>query len=200
MKLTEQAYLIAWDKDRGRIRGNGEHPAMVAAALLIQLHQDGALTDDGKHPVAHGDARDEVVQRIAASRPRSWRHWVSATRKPVYAAVRAGLERERIIAVEERSLLGLPLPPRVTVRDPRVVGTLVQRCRSAALGSAPTGHVPADDAALAALVGAAQLGQVLTWRERRQAKKRIAAFTERSGPAAKAFKKLAEGNRAAAAS
>lgn len=204
MNLTEAAYLIAWDSKRSRMRGS-QHAAMVAAALLIELQGQNLIKDDGKHPAttgsrsAEGPGRSDVLTRIAGERPRSWRHWVSKTAKPVRDAVRDQLAKDRVISLEERTLLGFRLPPKVTVRDSRAVGELVRRARSAALGSGSTTHVSADDAALAALAAAAELSHVLTMRDRWANRKRLKELTAQAGPAARAFKKHVEYQQTSAA-
>jgi hypothetical protein len=197
LELSEQAYLIAWDDTKQRMIGRTEHPAMVSAAVLIDLWLDGALSpDDDKHasptgrPAGAGPGRAQILARIAESKPRAWKYWVGKGSRASYRAVRGHLAKDRVIRVEERRFLGIPAPPRVTVRNPRVARELVERCRRAVLHGVSPGEVPVRDAALVAIVAAAELDTVFSGRERRAHRDRIAELTLRAGPAAKALRSV----------
>jgi Golgi phosphoprotein 3 (GPP34) len=210
VRLAEQALLIAWDRQKQKLTGS-ERTTMVSAAVLIELWLDGALAPDPKRAVptgrpsreTRGDApgRAELLARIAAGpKPRTWKYWVEKGSKDTYRAVRTHLAKERLVRLEDRRFLGFAVAPRVTVRDGRLVGDLVERCRRAVLGAVPVDQVPVMDAALVAVVAAAELNTVFSGKERRAHRERIAGLSERAGPAAKALRSVVSEHQAAAAS
>ena len=139
---------------------------------------------------------DAVLDQIAGSKPRSWRHWVQKDAKLTYQSVRQRLADDRVISVTEGTVLGIFPRKIVTVRDTRVVRELVADLRRVVLSP---GAAPGDplDALLVPLVAAVELNTVFSGRERREHRERVRDLAEAAGPAAKALRKVVESQQAA---
>jgi hypothetical protein len=196
-------YLLAYNTEKRRMTAAGHLGYILRAAALTDLLLAGALADNaGKARALPGRAVADpllaaVHEQIAASRPRSWRRWVSRRHGRMKRDVRDRLAAEGWIRVEPRRILGIVPMAAVTVRDPRVVKRLASMV-SAALRD-PVGQVDPRDAALVALAAAGELKTVLPRARRRQHKERIARLSERVGPVPKALRKAIQAAQAAAA-
>jgi hypothetical protein len=91
------------------------------------------------------------------------------------------------IRLQPHRILGLFPTTRVTVRDPRVRKELVGRVTGAL--KQPIDRIDPADAALVAIVAAADLTHVLDRRTRRAYKRRIQELTALSGPIGPALRK-----------
>jgi hypothetical protein len=194
-------YLLAYDLRKQRMtRGGARLGYVLRAAALTELYLDGRLGEERRRPVpgTPGDDPYGLLAQIAASRPRSWQHWVRKDAKPIVAAVRDELVRDGWIRVRGRRILGLFPHQDVTVKDPRVVKTLWGGASSALRGR-PVAHVNSYDAAAVALAAAGELTSVLPGSDRRRHRRRIEELTARSGPAAPAVRKVIRQLNAAAA-
>jgi hypothetical protein len=204
-RLADRAYLVAYDVERKRLRG-GNLGKVLNAAVLIELWLAGSITDEnkcaaitsaaGRPAHRYGDVEAGVLARLRASKPRRWKHWVRQDARTTERTVRARLAEVHLVTVEERRILGLFDRPRVTVGDTRAIRELVARCRAAALQGRPVAQVEALDAALVAIVAAAEWNTVFSGRERRQHRARIAELATRSGPAAKALRDVVKDDQA----
>jgi hypothetical protein len=201
--LPARMYLLAYDTDKRRMTAGSQLGYVLRAAALTDLMLAGALADaGGKVRAQPGRAAtdpllDAVRQQIAASRPRSWRHWVSKSAGPMKREVRDQLAAAGWIRAEPHRVLGLFPRVKVTVRDPRVVKRLAAMV-SAALRE-PIGQIDPRDAALVALAASGELKTVLPRARRRQHKERITRLSDRTGPAALALRKVVQSTQAAAA-
>jgi hypothetical protein len=203
-RLTDRAFLVAYDVERHKVTGTSSHGQLVRAAALVELTLAGHLVDEDGKPHGTGGRTgdpvlDTVLDMIAASRPRSWRHWVEKEHKVTYRAVRERLTDAGVIATTHRRILGLFPSTTVTVPDTRTVRRLVADLRRVVLGGTPAEQLDPLDVALVPLVAAVELNTVFSGRERREHRVEIRALAERAGPAAKALRKAVEGSRAAAA-
>jgi Golgi phosphoprotein 3 (GPP34) len=200
--LPARMFLLAYDTHKQRMTGS-QLGYVLRAAALTDLMITGALVDAGGKvsaqpgPAGTDPLLEAVRQQIAASRPRSWRHWVSKGAGPMKRDVREQLAAAGWIRVEPRRVLGLFPTTKVTVRDTRVVKQLVSMV-SAALRE-PIGQVNPRDAALVALAASGELKIVLPRARRREHKERITRLTDRTGPAAIALRKVVQSAQAAAA-
>lgn len=200
--LPARMYLLAYDLRRQRMSSGGARLGYVLrAAALTELYLDGRLGEERRRPVpgTPGDDPYGVLAQIAASRPRSWQHWVRKDARAVEAAVRDELVRGGWIRVHSRRALGVFPRREVAVKDPRVVKSLWGGASSALRGR-PVAHVNSYDAAAVALAAAGGLTTVLPRRDRRRHRRRIAELTARTGPAAPAVTKVIRQKKAAAAS
>ncbi|MFA1539058.1 GOLPH3/VPS74 family protein [Actinomadura monticuli] len=199
--LPARMYLLAYDLRKRKMTGGGARLGYVLrAAALTELYLDGRLGEERRRPVpgTPGDDPYGVLAQIAASRPRSWQHWVRKDARALVGTVRDELVRDGWIRVRERRALGLFPRQEVTVKDPRVVKALWGGASSALRGR-PVAHVNSYDAAAVALAAAGELSSVLPASDRRRHKRRIEELTARSGPAAPAVRKLISRLNAAAA-
>lgn len=199
--LPARLYLLSYDTGRRRMTG-WYLGYVLRAAALTDLLLAGALADDsGKARAVPGPAPadpvlDDVLRQVAASRLRSWRHWVSKGERPMKRAVREQLAAGGWIRVEPRRILGFPAD-RVTVRDTRVVKRLQDGVSGALRG--PVGQVRPRDAALVALAASGELRTVFPRARRRDHKKRIEQLNAHTGPVATALRKVLQQVKAASA-
>ncbi|MFI7587570.1 GPP34 family phosphoprotein [Spongisporangium articulatum] len=208
-RLGDCVYLLAYDPVKQRMTGRARRGTVVNAAVLVDLWLAGVLTDDGRRvalvPAAraargYAGLEADVIRQIREGRPHRWKYWVRRGHRTAERAVRDRLATRRVLRVEERTLLWVVPRPRITVRDTHTVHELVARCRAAVLDHrVPVADVEAADAALVALVAAAEWNTVFTGKERRAHRHRIAEFAARSGPAAKALREVVRDEQASAA-
>ncbi|MES9542291.1 MULTISPECIES: GPP34 family phosphoprotein [unclassified Actinomadura] len=199
--LPARMYLLAYDLRKQRMtRGGARLGYVLRAAALTELYLDGRLGEERRRPVpgTPGDDPYGVLAQIAASRPRSWQHWVRKDARAIVPVVREELVRGGWIRVRSRRVLGLFPRHEVTVKDPRVVKALWGGASSALRGR-PVAHVNSYDAAAVALAAAGELKTVLPGADRRRHRRRIDELTARTGPAAVAVRKLVRQLNAAAA-
>lgn len=199
--LPARMFLLAYDLRRQRMcKGGARLGYVLRAAALTELYLDGRLGEERRRPVpgTPGDDPYGVLAQIAASRPRSWQHWVRKDSKAIVETVRDELARGGWIRVRTRRVLGVFPRREVAVTDPRVVKALWGGASSALRGR-PVAHVNSYDAAAVALAAAGELKTVLPGADRRRYKRRIQELTARSGPAAPAVRKLIRQEDAATA-
>ncbi|WP_242886027.1 GOLPH3/VPS74 family protein [Actinomadura litoris] len=199
--LPARMFLLAYDLRKERMTQRGPRLGYVLrAAALTELFLDGRLVEEHGRPVpgTPGDDPYGLLAEIAASRPRSWQHWIRKDGRAMVGTVREELARERWIRVTRERPLGLFPRDRVSVRDPRVVKALWGGASSALRGR-PVAHVNSYDAAAVALAAAGEMASVLPGSDRRRHRRRIEELTARSGPAVPAVRKILRARRAAAA-
>jgi hypothetical protein len=202
-RLADRAFLIAYDVEKQKLTGGDSHGQLIRAAVLVELTLAGYLVDENGKPRGTGGRTsdpilDAVLDQIADSKARSWKHWVEKDAKVTYQAVRERLATNRVIAVTEGTVLGVFPRKVVHVRDTRIVRVLVADLRRVVLSGAPTNQLDPLALALVPLVSAVELNTVFSGRERREHRERIRVLAERAGPAAKALRKVVEGQIAAA--
>ncbi|TDD64975.1 GOLPH3/VPS74 family protein [Actinomadura rubrisoli] len=199
--LPARMFLLAYDARKQKMaKGGSQLGYVLRAAALTELYLDGRLGEERRRPVpgTPGDDPYGLLAQIAASRPRSWQHWIRKDSRAMVATIRDELVRGGWIRVRRRRAWGLFPCHQVTVRDPRVVKELWGGA-SAALRGRPVAHVNSYDAAAVALAAAGELKTVLPGADRRRHKRRIEELTARSGPAAPAVRKVIRAQNAAAA-
>jgi hypothetical protein len=201
-RLPDRAFLVAYDVEKKKLSGGESHGQLIRAAALVELTLAGRLVDDNGKPRDTGGRTgdpvlDAVLDQIAQSKPRTWRHWVEKDAKVTYQAVRDRLAANRVIAVTEGAMLGIFPKKVVHVRDTRIVREQVAGLRQVVLGGTPTERLDQRDVALVPLVAAVELNTVFSGRERRDHRDRIRVLAESAGPAAKALRKVVESQQAA---
>ncbi|MCC9306449.1 GPP34 family phosphoprotein [Kitasatospora sp. RB6PN24] len=199
--LQGKLFLLAYDPDKGRLTSRSNLDLLLRAAGLADLLRLGLVRDDRGRPVAvapaHADLDPllaELLELIARSRPCSWQRWIGR-RRPTVREVRGSLADQGVVRLEERRVLGLFRSVRIEPRDPRVRERLTAAV-SAALCD-PISRVEAADAALVALARAGELTVVLSRRQWREEKARIAELTDLCGPVPRALRRAIGSRRTA---
>ncbi len=184
--LAQRVFLLAYDPGRGRFRVGTNLGAMLRAAALADLYLNGHLTDarggaviDARRPCRDA-VQEALLDEIAGSKPRTWQTWVDRRQRATAGAVRRQLSDDGWVRLERRRVLGLFPTTKVTIRDPRVRKELLGRVRSAL--KSPLDRIDPADAALVAIVAAADLKLVLDRETRRAHQTRIQQLTAFSGP------------------
>lgn len=190
--LPQRIFLLAYDPAKGRVRMGTSLGAMLRAAALADLHLNGRLTDErgrvtvGDRRPCHDPVLDALLEEIAGAKPRSWQHWISGRQRATVSAVRQQLSDGAWVRLQPHRVLGLFRTTKVTIRDPRVRKELLVRVNNAL--KKPLGRTDPADAALVAIVAAADLSLVLDRQARRAYQRRIQELTKLSGPAGPALR------------
>jgi hypothetical protein len=198
--LPARLYLLAYDTDKNRLTSKTQLGLVVRAAALADLYLDRRLTDDG------GQARvvdtgptgdpvlDEILADLAAVGPRSWNRLIGRHEGRAARPVRDQLETAGWLKVERHAIM----PDKVELREGHKVKKYAGDVKMA-LQRPAAGAEPRTAAALA-LAAYGELGTVLSRGERREHKKRLIEFADRTGPVADALKKALHSKRAVMAS
>jgi hypothetical protein len=123
LSLPAQAYLLACDVDKNRLRDRQPAGYLVRGAALTDLLLRGHLVDnDGVAVAVSGgpagdDVLDELLDEISRTRPRRWKSWVRRDFRRALRAVETQLEAARVIRVRTTKILGLFRVYRPTVLD-----------------------------------------------------------------------------------
>ncbi|MFC4531834.1 GOLPH3/VPS74 family protein [Sphaerisporangium dianthi] len=203
--LPQRLYLLAYDIERGRLTARGKLGHLMRAGILAELLLRGHLEDATSGPVVKRPAvaddalLDAALQQIAASRRRTWQHWVSKGSGGAVRQVRDQLEAGGWIRVEQTRLLGLIPLKKVTVRDTRVVRRLAATVIGAMRGGQSLSRVEPEDAALTALAAVIKLRTVMPWSQWRSVRKRGEQLGDVVAPVPRALHKAIQAAQAAAA-
>ncbi|MFC7381399.1 GOLPH3/VPS74 family protein [Sphaerisporangium rhizosphaerae] len=203
--LPQRLYLLAYDIERGRPTARWKLGYLMRAGILAELLLRGCLDDATGGPVASRTAvpddalLDAALQQIAASRRRTWQHWVNKGSHRAVRQVRDQLEAGGWIRVRRTRLLGVIPLAKVTVRDTRVVRRLTSTVSSAMRGGQPLSRVEPRDAALTALASVIRLRTVMPWRQWRAVRERGEALGVVVAPVPRALHKAIQAAQAAAA-
>ncbi|MFC6086258.1 GOLPH3/VPS74 family protein [Sphaerisporangium aureirubrum] len=201
--LPERLYLLSYDIERRRLTNRSRLGYLMRAGILAELLIQGHIADATGGPEARAQVLadpmlDEVLQQIASSRRRSWQHWVGKRHRQALTQVRDRLEKDRRIRVERNHFLGIFPWTRVTVRDTRVVRSLLTTVSSGVRGGTPVARIDRRDAALVALAAKSRLRAGLSRSDWRAARSRVDALGETVAPIPRALHKTIEAAEASA--
>jgi hypothetical protein len=201
--LHERLYLLAYDTERRRMTRLWHLGYLVRAGILAELLLQGHLADATGGPVVRTPAvadplLDGALQQIAASRRRTWQHWVSKGSGSSVRQVRERLELGGWIRVERVRVLGIFPMAKVTVRDTRVVKRLVTTVATALRGGQRASRLDPRDAGLAALAATVRLRTVLPRAQWRASRKRSDELADVVAPVPRALRKAIQAAEAAA--
>ena len=204
--LPGRIYLLAYPPDKDRVAHRSQLGLLLRAAALTDLLQRGLLSDqhgrarsDGLAPDGLAPVLAAVLDRIAASRPRSWEHWVTADERGTARAVRDLLCEQGRLDLTEYRVLGLFPGRRAVPRDPAVRQQLATGVE-AALAAGTAAEVEPWQAAVVSLAAAAELRPVLSRRRQHEQRARIAELTAITGPVPPALRRAIRSRRAAMSS
>lgn len=184
--LPQRIFLLAYNPDKGRVGLGTNLGATLRAAALADLYRGGHLTDergraaiDVRRP-CHDPVLDALLEEIAGSKPYTWQSWIGHRQRAAVRAVRQQLNDGGWVHLQRHKILRLFPITKVTIRDPRVRKELLDRVNTAL--RQPIGSIDPADAALVAIIAAADLKLVLDRKTQRANKQRIQELTKLSGP------------------
>jgi hypothetical protein len=120
--LAAQTYLLAYDRDREKVRGRTWLGYTLRAAALADLWATGHLVDGGGRAVAGPEVAppaDPVLRDIwadATATPRRWEALINRDRRGIEKAILAQLETAGTIGIERPATWWRGA--RIEVRDP----------------------------------------------------------------------------------
>jgi hypothetical protein len=201
--LPDRLFLLAVDPRRQRLADQTYLCYTLRAAALTDLLLRKLVADEGGKVRVTGQMRvgdpllDAMLAAVAEDRPRTWEAWVRRRRRghKTRVDVREQLATVGWITAEPGRILGIFPTVKITVLDPSSVERLRERLVLALDG----GQVDEHERALLALAAAGNMSTVLSWRQRRTHRKRIAELTALVGPPVPALRKAIQHAQAAAA-
>ncbi|MEU3689483.1 GOLPH3/VPS74 family protein [Streptomyces narbonensis] len=210
--LAGDMILLAFDAEGGRLPVRQSLAPAVRGALLAELLDGAALTDESGTAGAVGEApRDaalkEVWQRIAAEPGRKWLHWVRKDGRASIHEVLRGLEKDGLLERSSGRVFGLFPLERVGLTPAGLAAAGEVRAAVAAAAEGPTAPAAdggAADGRAALLAGLAhaggQLGTALSADRRRALKDRLTALSEAAAPVSAAVRRAVQDLQGAAVS
>jgi hypothetical protein len=220
--LPAQLYLLTYNPGSERMAGrtrSGYLGAALRAAALVELSERGRIRDENEKVVSVPAARpgavrvgpgvavlpdDPILTRVlgqieSTQRRRSWAHWVGHDERGTTRCTRDYLESGRWLRVDRDRVLGIFPRTTVTVRDARMVRSLIDGVRRALVGKVPVDRVARRERQLAALGVLGEVRVLFGWREQRATRERAHELAETLGPAGAALRKVVRTEKAAAA-
>ncbi|CUM40563.1 GPP34 family phosphoprotein [Streptomyces gardneri] len=210
--LAGDMILLAFDAEGGRLPVRQSLAPAVRGALLAELLDGGALTDEAGAAGAVGEAPQdaalrEVWQRIAAEPGRKWLHWVRKDGRASIHAVLRGLEKDGLLERSSGRVFGVFPLERVGLTPAGLAAAGELRAAVTAVVEDPgarAGGGGAADGRVALLAGLAhaggQLGTVLAADRRRAFKERLTALSEGAAPVSAAVRRAVQDLQGAAVS
>ncbi|MGW0531290.1 GOLPH3/VPS74 family protein [Streptomyces sp. NPDC003032] len=207
LSLPARLFLLAWNTDRGKFTGGPDLHLAIRAGALAELAQRGLLVETGGGVVMPvvgartGDTvLDALVDLVERSKPRKWRGWMTYRSRDTLAAVRDQLTAHGYLRMERRRILGL-FPSRTWELE-RVgyAETLHAEALAALRGDRPVTEVAPSDAALVVCAATGKTRTLVSGKDRRRHKDRLAELTDRGGSASPELRTLMRNLRKAHAS
>ncbi|WP_229890948.1 GOLPH3/VPS74 family protein [Streptomyces lavendofoliae] len=195
--------LLAFDEEGGRLPVRQSLAPAVRGALLAELLDGGALTDEAGAAGVAGEAPADaalrhVWQGIAADPGRKWLHWVRRDGRESVRQVLRALEKDGLVRQSTSRVFGfLPLDrARLTpaglaaARDVRASVAATAEATAAGAGGAPAAGRTALLTGLAHAGG--QLGVALPADRRRVLKGRLTDLAEDAAPVSAAVRRAVQ--------
>jgi hypothetical protein len=209
--LAGRLYLLACAVDKERPPSGLVAPHLVRAGALAELRLRGLLGDSGGpgrrdrgagatvrvlRDRAAEPALDALLDEIdAARRGRSWTWWVGHRERSTVDGVCDQLAAGEFVEVSRSKTLGLIPRTRVRVVDPAALEGLRRHVLDLIAADVDPAHLDPAEVALVALLAA---GEVLSARERRVNRRRLAEFADEAGPVPTALRKVIRDKRTSA--
>ncbi|MDV5146357.1 GPP34 family phosphoprotein [Streptomyces sp. SBC-4] len=207
--LAGDMILLAFDAEGGRLPVRQSLAPAVRGALLAELLDGGALTNEAGTAGAVGEAPQdaalkEVWQRIAAEPGRKWLHWVRKDGRASIHEVLRGLEKDGLLERSTGRVFGVFPLNRAGLTASGLTAAGEVRAAVAAAVEDRAVPAPAAGGRAALLAGLAhaggQLGTVLAADRRRVLKDRLAALSEGAAPVSAAVRRAVQDLQGAAVS
>ncbi|MEU7072604.1 GPP34 family phosphoprotein [Streptomyces narbonensis] len=205
--LAGDMILLAFDAEGGRLPVRQSLAPAVRGALLAELLDGGALTDEAGTAGAVGEApRDaalrEVWQRVSAEPGRKWLHWVRKDGRASVHEVLRGLEKDGLLERSAGRVFGLFPLERVGLTPEGLAAAGEVRAAVTAAAEDPAARAADGRAALLAGLAHAggQLGTALSADRRRALKDRLTALSESAAPVSPAVRRAVQDLQGAAVS
>jgi hypothetical protein len=202
--LPQKLYLLAYDAGRRRLGSRLEIGYALRAAALVELHLRGHLIDrDGPVPAENGrqcadPVLNAVLQQIARTPHKSWRHWVRADHRAMTTSVRDQLHALGVLDLRRHHRLGIIPTTTIIVADLPPVLRIANDALRALRDDEPSGGTASDAAALLVLAAIAGLPGVAARTRLGADRQRIDQLARQGGPAIPALRSVIRGRRAAA--
>ncbi|MFF8838286.1 GPP34 family phosphoprotein [Streptomyces sp. NPDC015130] len=207
--LAGDMILLAFDEEGGRLPVRQSLAPAVRGALLAELLDGGALTDEAGTAGAVGEApRDaalrEVWGRISAEPGRKWLHWVRKDGRASIHEVLRGLEKDGLLERSTGRVFGVFPLERVALTSTGLTAAGEVRAAVAAAAETPAAGAASAGGRAALLAGLAhaggQLGTALPADRRRALKDRLTALSEAAAPVSPAVRRAVQDLQGAAVS
>jgi Golgi phosphoprotein 3 (GPP34) len=203
--LPATLYLLSYRPERGKFGRTSDLEYLLRAAVLVDLTLRGHLKDDQGRPVPTSKVRtgdkvlDAGLREIREASPKSWNGWIRRHGRSVTIAVQDQLVSARVIAVEERRVLGFLPSRKVTLRSPEAAEEAREQAHAALHDDTDPARVDRSAAALVALAAAGQLTAAVSAKDRRAHAARISALGARCGQGVPALTRVIKQARMARA-
>lgn len=204
MTLAGDMILLAFDAEGGRLPVRQSLAPAVRGALLAELLDGGALTDEAGTAKAVGEAPQDAAlrqawQHVAAEPGRKWLHWVRKDGRESIHEVLRGLEKDGLLEQNTSRVFGVfPLNRAGLTPDGLSAAGEVRATVVAAAEESAAGDRAALLAGLAYAGG--QLSTALSADRRRALKSRLTALSEGAAPVSTAVRRAVQDLQGAAVS
>ena len=214
MTLAGEMILLAFDEEGCELPVRQYLAPAVRGAMLAELLDDGALTDEAGTAKAAGDAPQDAVlrqvwQRIAAEPGRKWLYWVRRDGRESIHNVLRGLEKDGLLEQSTTRVFGVFPLNRADLTADGLTAAGEVRAAVAAAADQPaadageTGGAAGADGRAALLAGLAHAGghlsTILSSDRRRVLTDRLTALSENAAPVSATVCRAAQDFRGAAA-
>jgi Golgi phosphoprotein 3 (GPP34) len=203
--LHGRLYLIAYDRERRRLRGGGHLGQALRTAALAELQLDGHLVDEnGKvHTAIARRPADPILltilEQIEASNPRTWSHWIDKGAGKTQRAIRDHLESQGWLRIEPRKILGIIPADDIGLRNEHHVAKLMSEVTGGLRAAIGRRRVDPRTLTIGLVATVASMPTVLNRSDRRQHRKELAALYKSAGPPIESLRKVIQSHEAAVA-
>ncbi|MET7361727.1 GPP34 family phosphoprotein [Streptomyces sp. NPDC005562] len=207
LSLPARLFLLSWHPEKRKFSGGPDLHLTVRAGALAELAGRGLLVEADRvvAPAAVGDRTgdpvlDALLELVEQSRPRTWRGWITHRSRATLNAVRADLAAHGYLREGRRRVLGLFPARHWELERVGYAEALHAEALAVLRGPRPVEEVDAGEAALVVCAATGKLRSVVTGKDRRRYKDRLAELTDRAGGAAPESRALMRDLRRALAS
>jgi hypothetical protein len=200
--LHGRLYLLAYDRERRRLRGGGHLALALRTAALAEMHLDGHLVEEkGKvHKAIARRPTDPVLltllEQIEASKPRSWSVWIVREAGKTQRAVRDQLEDQGWLRIERRKILGLIPADDIGLRNEYHVAKLTSGVTGGLRAAIGGQRVDPRTLTIGLVASVGSMPTVLNSSDRWRHRKELAALYKKASPPVEALHKVIQSHQA----